>query len=270
VADAVQGYPRWQGELARSPRLFTIMAEELKKIYRDRWAGYVMAGALVLAALSFAAQSALGRSRLDQLLSSLNFIEWGALAIAALAAGPALLDDKRHGALELYLSRAVRPWEYFVGKGLAVWVACAVIVFAPAFLYYLSSVITVEDLPEGWGWVWLGLLGHALIWATVITGLGLGLSAVLRSGRAASLILFGVVFGLDVVLSNLLEGISRDPRFQLLSPIGNLQQQNGWLFPGMDAPYAFPWWWSLLVLAGLAAVGWGVAWWRRPRLRGVE
>lgn len=266
----MQGYPRWDGTLSTRPRLLTIAREELKKIYRDRWTGYVLAGALVMAALSFATTSLVGRTRLDGLLEAIKYVEWGALAVAAIAAGPALLEDKRMGALEMYLSRSVRPWEYFVGKGLAVWLATVVIVFAPMFLYYLSSVFTVENLPEGWGWVWLGLLGHALIWGTVISGLGLGLSAVLKSGRAASLVLFGVVFGLDVIISTLLEGISKNPAMQLISPIANLKQQNAWLFVDGKAPYDFPWWWSTLVLVGLIVVGWAVAYWRRPRLRGVE
>lgn len=270
MVDAVQGYPRWQGTLARSPRVFTIMAEELKKIYRDRWTGYVLMGALLAAALSFASRSPLERTQLDEMLNALKYIEWGALGVAALAAGPALLDDRRSGALELYLSRAVRPWEHFAGKALAVWAACVGIVFLPALLYYGSSLLTVENLPEGWGWAWLGLLGHALIWGTVVTGLGLALSCVLKSGRAATLVLFGVVFGLDFVLSNLLEGISQDGRFEVISPLANLHQQNAWLFPDGTAPYGFPYWWGTLVLAGLAVVGWGVAWWRRPRLRGVD
>lgn len=269
MPEAVQGYPRWKGELSRSPRLMTIAGEEMRKIYRDRWSGYVLAAALLAAALSFAVQTPLERTRLDELVNAMKLIEWGALAIAALAAGPALLDDKKYGALELYLSRAVRPWEYFVGKGLAVWLSTVAIVFAPSFLYYVSSILTVENLPEGWGWVWLGILGHAVVWGTVVTGLGLGLSAVLKSGRAASLVLFGAVFLLDALLSNVLQNLSRDPKFQLLSPIANLHQQNAWLFAEGTAPYAFPWWWSTLVLLGLALVGWGVAYWRRPRLRGV-
>lgn len=269
MPEAIHSYPRWERAFTRTPGFVTIASQELRKIYYDRWTGYALIAFLLLAALNFAS-SQQTRTSLTQLTDTLKFLDWGALAVAAIAAGPALLEDKRQGALELYLSRAVTRPQYLLGKTLAVWAATFLVVFLPAFLYYMITVFSIDTLPEGWGWVWLGLLGHAAIWATVISGLGLGLSAALRSGRAASLVLFGVVFGLDALLSNALANISNAPEFQLLSPVANLQQQNAWLFQGGVAPYDFPWWWSLLVLAGLAIVGWGLVAWRHPRIRGVE
>lgn len=269
MAEAIKEYPRWERAYSGAPRFLVIAREELIKIYRNKWTGYAVALFLALAILGFAGNR-VGATRLENLVDSLKLIEWAALAVVAIAAGPAILEDRRRDALELYLSRAMRPRDYVLGKGLAIWISAVVVVLLPALAYYVSALVTVDDLPGSWNWAWLGLIGHAVIWGTVIAGIGLGLSVVLNSSRAATLVLFGAIFGLDVVLSNLLEGITNDARVQVLSPIADLHQQNSWLFLETSAPYDFPWWWGALALAGLAAVGWGLFVWRRPRLKGVE
>lgn len=267
MAEAITRYPKWTGALSGAPRILPIAREEFLRIYRNTW---TMVAVGVFVALAVLLQVATRASGLDQLTSSLRLLEWGALGVAAVGAGPALLDDARKGALELYLSRGATRATYLVGKALGVWGIVVLAVLLPGMVYYVSGIFGQDEIPVEWRWAWAGILGHALIWGTVVAGLGLGLSCVMRSSRAASLVLFGAVFGLDVFISTLLAGITRSDFFQILSPIANLAQQNVWLFPGQEAPFDFAWWWGLIVLGGIALVGWGLFVLRAPRVKGVD
>lgn len=267
VVEAITRYPKWTGALSTAPRVLPIAREEFLRIYRNTW---TMVAVGVFVALAVIMQVATRASGLDQLADALRLLEWGALGVAAVGAGPALLDDARKGALELYLSRGATRTTYLLGKALGVWGIVVLAVFLPGIVYYGSGLFGLDEIPIEWRWAWAGILGHALIWGTVVAGLGLGLSVVMRSSRAASLVLFGAVFGLDVFISTILTGITRNDTFQILSPIANLMQQNAWLFPSLDAPFDFPFWWGLIVLGGIALVGWGLFVLRAPRVKGVD
>lgn len=272
MADAVSGYPRWSGELSRAPRAFVIMAEELRRTWLDQWARMALTLAFVYPVLVLGALYPV-RARgheVEGLVDFMGLLRWAGLALAAVAAGPALLDDARRGALELYLSRAVTRFDHLAGKILAVFGVAFAAVAGPGLIYWLGSFLVFDEHPEAWGWAWLGVLGYAALWSLVITGLGLGLSCVARSSRAASLILFGGVAGLNILFGGLLEAITKSGTVQVASPMAAMAQQAVWLFPGIDAPHEFPWWWGALALGGLLLVGWGLVWWRHPRLRGVE
>ena len=207
---------------------------------------------------------------MDAFVQFLSLLLWGALGIAAVMAGPALLEDAQRGALELYLSRSLTRRDWLAGKIAAVLALTFATVFVPALIYILATAILLGDHPANWGWSWAGALGYAAIWSIVVSGLGLGLSCVMRNARAASLVLLGSVAGMVVVLGGLLTQLSQNAHLEWLSPIGALDQQVGWLFPGSKLPYAFPWWYGLAALGVLAAVGWGLVIWRAPRLKGVE
>lgn len=274
MPNAVTGYPRWQGEYSKSPRFLTIAWHEVRRAIDDQWgrtALYVAIGYAVLSVgLLFASRTNPNAASYDTLLAFIGIVRWAALGIAAVMVGPALLEDAQRGALELYLSRALDRRDYLLGKTLAVFGLTLAVTWLPALFFIGGSYIVVDTHPAGWGWTPLGTLGYAAIWAFVIAGVGLGLSCVVRSARAATLLLFGGLAILDIILTKLLEAITRDTQVDIISPLGDLQQQAVWLFPGAKAPYAFPWWWGLIVLAALAALGWGLVAVRHPRLKGVE
>lgn len=268
MAETFTRYPKFTGSLSQRPRVLAIARDQFMQIYRNTWTSVVIIVFLALAVLSqFASSRGAG---IERVTDALSILQWGALGAAAVGAGPALLEDHRLGALELYLSRGATRTTYLLGKSLGVWSIVVLAVFLPGMAYYLSGIFTTEDITPAWRWAWAGILGHAVIWGTVVTGLGLGLSCVMRSSRAASLVLFGSVFGLDLLLSTILTGITRSDTFRLLSPLANLEQQDKWLFVGGMAPYDYPFWWGLLVLAGIAIVGWGLVILRAPRTKGVE
>lgn len=270
MAEALGGYPRWQGALTKAPAFLAITGQELRRVARDKWATAALVIFVALSAIGFQVRSG-GDAIIGQLTGQLGVIEWGALAVASIAAGPALLADAQHNALELYYSRRVKRRDYLLGKTLAVWLATFLSVAFVGLVLYGSAWLTVDDLPGAWNWAWLGILGHAVIWSTVISAVGLGLSAVLRSSRAATIVLFGGVLALDIIISNIMAGpLTNDARWQALSPIAMMHSQNEWLFPAADNPFEFPWWWGALGLAGLSILGWALVAWRHPRLKGVD
>jgi ABC-type transport system involved in multi-copper enzyme maturation permease subunit len=272
---SVTGYPRWQGTLSRSPRFVAIAMQETRRAINDQWARAAFTLAFFYAVLTIGQSYAIAQSgrtvhTWDAFADFLGFLRWVSLGVAAVVAGPALLDDARKGALELYLSRSVNRFEYLLGKILAAVGLTFVSIFGPALVYYAASWFVFKDQPAGWGWAILGAAGYAALWAIAISGVGLGLSCILRSSRAATLILFGGVAGMDIVLGKILGAITKSDVVNLLSPLADMHRQVTWLLPGAKAPYDLPYWWGLLVIVGLAVGGWALVWLRHPRLKGVD
>lgn len=282
--DAVARYPRWQGQLSSAPRVWTIMLHEARRAYNDQWgrSALILAaglGLIQIAQVSFAANNTPSVHSLTAYLQLLGLLKWAALGVAAVMASGALLDDDRKGALELYLSRSVTRWSYLSGKVLAVLALTFLTMFVPALVYYVGAYVLVDTQPEGWAWAILGALGFSAIWAVVASGLGLGISCLLRSSRSVALVLFGGVFGIQILLgdglnvfgvqtSSILEAITRGDTAKLFSPTSLLNSQREWLF-ALEPAYSWSWTWGAIGLAFLAAVGWALVWIRHPRIRGV-
>lgn len=263
----MSGYPKWQGQLSGAPPVLGIVLQEFKRAARDEWirAAFILGfGWAIISLLPLATR---GMTSLDPFLTFLGFLRWPALGVAALMAGT-LLDDDKRGALELYLSRSVTRWTYLAGKVLAVLGLTFAVVFGPALVFYGATFFIADTKPDGWAWAILGASGYALIWALVVTGLGLALGCVVRTARAAGILLFAGVAGIDLILGRLLAGITSNENLRVVSPMADIEQQQVWLFD-LDPAYAFPWWWGLVALGSLVALGWGVFWARHPRLKGV-
>lgn len=274
MPEGVAAYPRWKGALSTGPAFPAIAAEEWRRAWKSMW--FQLAFFLVLGwtVLSLGSLYTLRQSRGEFALTAQSFTDfigllpWLSLAIAAIIAGPSLLEDHRRGTLELYLSRAVTRLDYLFGKVLAAFVAAFGAMYVPMFLYWLMSFFMFEKQPADWNLIPLGGLAYGLLWAGVVTGLGMGLSSVSRSSRAAALMLFFGFATADAVIKTLLETITKSPQVAILSPMAALQQQQAWAFQ-VAAPYGFPWWWGLLVLVALTALGWGLLAWKHPRLAGA-
>lgn len=270
----VTGYPKWQGTLSKAPRVWSIALNESRRAYNDQWARAALILAFGWAVITIGQLYALAQSRptvhtLDQYVSFLGMVRWAALGVAAVIAGVALLDDDRKGALELYLSRSVTRWGYLGGKVLAVLGMTFLTMFGPALIYYLASFLVFETQPDGWPTAILGAAGYSLIWAILVSGVGLGIGCLVRSTRTASLLVFAGFAGVGILIDLLLAGITRGDMVRVASPMSSLEQQGVWLF-GIEAPFEFPWWYGAIFLAGLAIAGWTLVWLRHPRLKGVE
>lgn len=273
MPEGVEGYPRWDGQIRTGPTFPVIAQEEVRRGLDNQWARTALILVFAYTLLYLGSLWTLSRQQGDvvhsmqNFLNVMNLLPWGTLAIAAVMAGPSLLEDMRHGALELYYSRAVTRWDYLIGKVGAVLGITTFSLWAPALLYWVASFLFFDEHPDKWMLVPATSLVYALMWGLLVTGLGLGLSSVARSSRAATLILFGGIAVAEAIISNLLTGITRNDSFMILSPFNALQQQYAWIF-GVDAPFGFPVWWGAALWGGLTVLGWGLLWWRRPRISG--
>lgn len=285
MPEGVHGLPRYEGTLRRRPAFLIIAAAEVRRAVDHTWTRFALMLAFAFSIVYLGGLWTLKQSRGDSIHTLDNFLYFLTgdslvlqgliprllpLLLAAAAAGPALLEDMRRGALELYFSRAVTRADYLLGKCLAVLGLVFVAIAGPSLVYWAGAFLLFDNHPDNWAWVPLGVLGYAAILAIILAGLGLGLSCVMRSSRAATLVLFGGLASIDVVLANLLEAITRSDALQVLSPFSALEQQSAWLFPGAEAPHTFPYWWGLIFLGGLAVVGWTLVALRHPRLQGVD
>jgi ABC-type transport system involved in multi-copper enzyme maturation permease subunit len=268
LPETVQGYPKWRGELRGGPRFLSIAIQEGQRAWDNQW---------VRAALLFGVGYSVIRIVLSgaraptftELVQFMDLLRWAAVVVVATIAGPALVEDSRRGALDLYRSRGVAQWDYVAGKFLAVWAFAFVAVALPALLRYGATFLVTESHPLGWKWAWAGLLGDAAIWSLVMTSIGLGLSAVARSPRAATIILIGGLAILDGLFGLILKGITKAEEVWVASPRAQMAQQTDWLYVGATAPYAFPYWWGLIGLGVLFILGVALVAWRQPRIKGV-
>ena len=276
MPEGVGVYPRWDGPLRTGSSIPLIAGQEVKRAFNNFWSRFVLM--FILAYTVFALGNLYTLTRgprgdevhtVERFLDFLQNLRWGALSVAAIMAGPALLEDAQRGALELYLTRAVSRAEYLLGKILAVFGIAFLSMAFPALLYYALSFILGPDQPAGWGRVPGGAALYGLMVAAMAAGLGLGLSCVARSARAATLVLLGAVALADLFISNVLEGITKNEVFQILSPFSALEQQTSWIF-NVPEKYAFPAWWGIVEWLALTLIGWALVAWRHPRVRGAE
>lgn len=270
------GYRRLPKTPRTSDASMVIMQNELQGVIRSQWALYTMVGILVVA-LSYVGlqvyaqeQTAPGTGHtMTSYVALMNFLRWGALVMAAVLAGPSLLEDANRGALELYLARPIRHRSYLVAKALPTLLVVILAMWIPALVYYSMSFFIFESNPPGWHWTPLQSLGYSVLWAIPVTGAGFAVSCLARSGMVASIWLVGSVVFLDILVADILAFITDLAGFQALSPSALHAQQSGWIYD-IPEPHGFSYWWGLVGLAAIAVAGWSTMAIRYPRLRGGE
>lgn len=273
MPEGVTAYPRWDGALDTGRTFAAIARQEIRRAVNNTWSrlAFMLVFAFTIVYLgqlyTLFQQSGNRIHTMDNYLDFLNGLEWAALAIAATMGGPSILEDVRRGAIELYLSRAVTFTDYLLGKTLAILGVTTLAMIGPALLYWMFTFVIFTDHPKDWGLVPFQAALYGLLWALLVSGIALGLSCALRSSRGATLILLGGFALLDVVISNLLSNITKNPNLQVLSPFSAFNQQSEWIF-GLPPPFKFPVWWGLAGILGLTILGWALMAWRRPRMAG--
>ena len=119
--------------------------------------------------------------------------------------------DLVNGALPLYLSRPFSRTEYLLGKAIALLVLLSLVTWVPGLTLFALQAGLAES---GWFWshlrvAWATFLG-AWIWISVLTLLGLALSAWIRWRLVASTALFGVFF-MGSAFGEVWREVLRDP-----------------------------------------------------------
>lgn len=271
LAEAVRGYQRWRGKASGGSRILTIMAEELARARRSSWTSLVALAGLAWGAAStielYQFRNSGAPHAIDGFTAMLDQLRWFVLALAAVVGAPSLLEDHRRGALDLYLSRPLTRWDYLAGKALAVLALCFGVFVASIGAYTAASYVFYGTHPKGWAVAPLWALLYTFLWAFMVAGLALGVSAVARSGRAASILLFGSAVVLHVTATTILPQLTGTSWLGIFSPFQAHEAVKPWFWP--DLPHgSFPPWWGLTEILALAVLGWGLVLWKHPRLRG--
>ena len=230
MPEGAHPYPRWEGPLRTGPLFMVVAGQEIRRAFNNFWSRLVLTFVVAYTIVyvgglwqnSQSASVALVHT-VPAFVEFLDQMRWGSLAVAAVMAGPSLLEDARKGGLELYLSRAVSKRDYLTGKILAVFGLASLAMVLPGILYWLSAGLLFRQHPEGWGLALGGSMVYGLLWGLMVSGLGMGLSAVARSSRAATLILLGTFVALHVFISVLLQPITRNQQLQILSPFSMME-----------------------------------------------
>ena len=121
----------------------------------------------------------------------------GFLAFVIVAwTGPGLVaPDLANGAIPLYLSRPLSRTEYVAGKFVVLFGLLSAITWVPNLLLYFLQA----GLEEGWLAAHLRIGGAifvgSLIWIALLALIALALSATVKRRQAATLLLFGILFG---------------------------------------------------------------------------
>jgi len=188
--------------------------------------------------------------------------------LTAVFVGSGLIaNDRRTNALQIYLSKPLRPLDYLLGKGATVAGVLALVVLGPSLTLFLFRVGLDRDgeyLASHWS-IPLSLTGASALIIATLTVLALTFSSLTRSGRAAgvALVMFSAFAkGFQAILGAL---FSRDAS-SLLSPFSNLEQGLDLLLSQAPTYGVHPLW-SMLALAGMLAICLRVLW---KRVRPVE
>jgi ABC-type transport system involved in multi-copper enzyme maturation permease subunit len=273
VTEGLTPYPRWNGTLATASRVGVVIESEIQRILQSTWGlvGIVAAFAVGAAAIGqlWELRQTTGEYNLGLVNWMYDFLLWAGLGIAAITGSTTLLDDKRRGALDLYFTRSLTPNEYLGGKALAQLAVAAGVFILPVVAVALLAIPLFDSQPEGyWRIIPVGA-AIGIGWALVVVGLSLGVSATGRSTAGAMVLVLGSFVVLEVFLARILEALTANPHFALLSPLACARQVNAWRL-GQTLPHDYPVHYALIVLGGLAVLGWSLLWWRRPRVKGAE
>jgi ABC-type transport system involved in multi-copper enzyme maturation permease subunit len=271
VPEGAAPLPRWDGPLKAGSLAMTIAVQEVRRSLRSFWVQMVFIAIFAYIVGNLSTVS--GYTEVDHTWANFwDYIDWApwfALAVAAVLGGPAILEDVRRGSLELYLSRSVSRTDYLAGKIIAVLGLSTLTVLVIGGSYIAFSYTKFNGQPEGWPLAPVVVLGFAIVWGLLVSGLALGLSCVARSGPAAILILIGGTLLLHFFADVLLANITRNPDMKALSPVAVVQQfTNPWF--KQPSEWDFPAEWAFVIWLGLVLIGWGLVAWRHPRVRGEE
>ncbi|GBD37381.1 hypothetical protein HRbin36_02512 [bacterium HR36] len=202
---------------------------------------------------------------------------WVVVVILALAGALLIGQDYQSGGLVFYLSKAICPMDYLLGKFLAVGLVMLATTTLPALVLYVQY-----GLLEGWhyfeahAWVPLGILGYSLALIVVLGWLVLATAVWLRKTVPMVLVWLGVLLFARALSRLLVDVVGLSPRWRLLDlwndlylvgsrclavPATLLGRMRGQPAPQPD------WKEAAFVLALVCALCWGYL---HRRLRAVE
>jgi ABC-type transport system involved in multi-copper enzyme maturation permease subunit len=266
-------YTRYQGAFATGSRLGVVFEGEVQRVIRSTWGLVALMGGIALGVAYIMSllttRQTTDAHTLAPYMEMMGLLPWAGLAVAAITGTTTLLLDKQHGALDLYFTRSLTPGEYLAGKCLAQFALSGGVVFVPVLVYVLMAHVLFSVHPEGWGMAIPVAFAVATAWGLLVTGLALGVSVVGRSASGAVVVLAGAFLVVEVILWRLVGALTDSAYVALISPIQGMRQITAWLM-GQPLPHEFGVEWAVAVWLILVLFGWGMLFWRRPRVKGIE
>ncbi len=178
-----------------------------------------------------------------------------------------IADDLKHNALQVYFSRPLEKKDYFLGKASVVAFFILLLTLVPGILFIIMKLVfsgSFKFLAE-YPWIILSVIGYSGLLTVFFACYTLLLSAMSKSRRYVTVLIFGVYFFTDIV-AGILFGIFRTPYAQIVSLRADLQQAGAVLF-GQKLPFGFP---GFLAFVALGIVCAAAAIVLHRRVRGVE
>jgi ABC-2 type transport system permease protein len=188
--------------------------------------------------------------------------------LLALFIGAGLVaNDRRTNALEIYFSRPITKRDYVFGKLGIVLAFTLTVTLVEGVLLYLFHVMMkgqASYVAESYG-LFLRIVACSLVVAVPSSATILAISSFAKSARFAGLAWFGTIM-LTGAAGGLLVGVTGTERYLAVSYLTNAQQVCTKLL--LEQPqFDYPWWISLVVLAGVTAASFVALW---ARIRPVE
>jgi ABC-type transport system involved in multi-copper enzyme maturation permease subunit len=158
-----------------------------------------------------------------------------AFVVTTFSAAGLVANDRRTGAMVMYLARPLTRRDYMIGKLAVPLLINLALTLGPGLLVYGVALGIAPDRLRATGFVALapGVVGYGVVIALVASVLGVGLSALSKSARVAGLSFFAVAMGLEPVAA-ITRALSRSPRAGLIS-IRTCMESVGKAFLGVRA-----------------------------------
>ena len=98
--------------------------------------------------------------------------------------------------LSLYLSRALSPWDYIMGKGACIAFYVASVTVVPGVLFYILNAVLREEWSMLWrnAWMLAAILAYGIIFVISITLIVLALSSLHKSVRLSAVTAIGFFY----------------------------------------------------------------------------
>ncbi|MGB9892998.1 MAG: ABC transporter permease [Candidatus Saccharicenans sp.] len=281
-----RGYHHWDGQLEEKRwNFWPITRTGIKLAFQRKYFKFIFSGAFLPAMVylvgvyiserledfKFMAQGAERTFQVNPAFFksylSLDFLFFMIILLMALGGAGLIADDFRYKAIQLYFARPISKLDYLLGKAGVVIFFVGLLTLVPGILLLVFKLLfsgSFKFLLE-YPWIILSIIFYSLFLMIFFTAFVLLISSLSKNRRYVSVIIFAVY-----ILSDIIQGIFwiifRSPYSALFSFKANLKQLAAAFF--LDKlPYAYPWYWSLLVLGIFCLISFLVV---RSKVRGVE
>ena len=219
------GYRAWKGKRSEHSRRFLVIADQvLRQKLSSLWLlavlvlGIMFVHLFTIILLSITPHAALTEVMMTNLFSGGIFYIF-TLILVSMVCSDLIAEDLRSRSLTLYMSRALRPENYLVGKALGALAVLSIFTILPPLIMGIAvtGTQTGGDYLASLGVIGRGLLASVLL-TVFLVPLGLMISSLTSRKTYAAVGTFMVVFVLQVIA-----GIFQrfDPNWVLLGP-GNI------------------------------------------------